>query len=104
MELLPEEIRSIVVLVILLVVWEIVKKLVDRFVEKTVDTDYMTVVSCRMNREDCARSRGGVDSKLHLTLNSLGQSIDVLRGIVLVLAVKAGVDQQTLQDIVRRHD
>jgi hypothetical protein len=103
MQVLPDEIRSVVILVILLITWEIVKKLVERFMTKTIDTEYMTVAGCRISRDDCVKSRGGIDHGLRQSLDDLGGLIDVLRGIVLVLAVKAGVDQQTLQDIARRH-
>jgi len=99
---LPIEVRSVVVMVVVLVAWEIVKRLLDRLFSRTIDSKYVTEDVCLLTRNDCFTARAYTSKNIHKHLGEVGRSIDQLRGIVLVLAVKAGVDQKTLQDLAGR--
>lgn len=81
---------------------EVVKLAVGRVFKKTIDTDYQTLEQCRKCREECHRQRTSGSTTMQDNIKDLGRSIDLLRGILLVLAVKVGVDDKTLQQLASR--
>ena len=78
---------------------EMIKLAVGRWFKKTVDTDYMTTLDCRLCRENCQAARSSSSRSDSRRLDELGYSLDLLRSIVLVIAVKVGVDNTTLSDL-----
>jgi hypothetical protein len=89
--------------VILLVAYEFIRLSTARLFKRTVETEYITAEHCRECKNDLKGAASTTDTDLRESLRQLGQSIDMLRGIVLVLAVRAGVDEKTLQDLANRN-
>lgn len=82
-----------------LVLVEIIKLTVGRVFRKTIDTEYVTVARCRKCREECSLARSQNNSGVQDGIRDLGQSVDTLRGVILVMAVKVGVEESTLEKL-----
>lgn len=99
-----EEAQIAATFILGVIIWETIKLSVARYYKRTVETEYVTVERCRMCREECSRGRSSGATEMQSNIRELGKSLDLLRGILLVLAVKVGVDEETMQKLVRRRD
>lgn len=93
------EIHVAVLVIGAIVLNEVVKLTVGRFFKRTVETEYRTVLDCRTCREECLRQRSQLAGATQGEMSDLGRSLDILRGILLVIAVKVGVDDDVLQNL-----
>jgi hypothetical protein len=94
--------NTALLIVISLVAYKFLELATARFFKRTVETEYITADHCRECKKDHNLAAKSTDTEQRESLKQLGQSMDVLRGIVLVLAVRSGVDEKTLQDLVNR--
>lgn len=93
------EVHVAVLVIGAIVLNEVVKLTVGRFFKRAVDTEYRTVIDCRNCREECLRQRNQLTGSAQSEMSDLGRSMDILRGIMLVIAVKVGVADDVLQDL-----
>lgn len=96
---MPEPLSTAVIVVFGYVLLEIIKLTIGRFFKKTVDTEYVTVERCRNCREECSRTRTQGSAGMQDQVRELGKSIDLLRGVLLVVAVKVGAEDHTLEKL-----
>jgi hypothetical protein len=85
-----------------LIMVEVVKLATARVFKRTIETEYVTVEACSRCRAECSKNRMNGSTTMQENIKKLGESIDILRGILLVLAVKVGVEEDTLKDLASR--
>ena len=93
------ELQIAVLFILGIVTVEVVKLTVGRVFKKTVETEYQTALNCRLCREECQRTRTHGNIGMQGEMSDLGRSIDLLRGILLVIAVKVGVEDHTIEKL-----
>ena len=95
-----------VLIVLALAAWEFLRLAIHGFFKRAVGTRYVTETDCRLKRESCGAGRLGAEAALEKMLkefsSDLGESIDVLREVVLVIAVKENVEEDTLKKLAGR--
>lgn len=82
-----------------LVMSEVIKLSIARLFKKTVDTEYMTVERCQTCRHECALARNSSNTGIRESMKELGQAMDTMRGVLLVMAVKSGVEPEELKEL-----
>jgi len=87
---MPTTANPAIDLVLAVAVWEVVKYAVNKFLRRTVDTNYIT-------DKDCEKCNGKAREKE----SALEDKLSELRGIVLVIAVKVGIDEKEIRSLVK---
>lgn len=80
---------------IALAAWEFVKLGVARVFRKSVDTEYTTAAQFNAHLVDC-RTKSKVDDR------SVREALSEVRGIILVIALKVGIDEKEIVKLVNK--
>lgn len=78
-----------------LLMWEIIKLAVARFFKKSVDTEYTTAAQFNAHLVDC-RGKSKADDR------SVREALSEVRGIILVIALKVGIDEKEIVKLVNK--
>lgn len=78
-------------------VWEVIKYLINAFMKKQTDPPYVT-------RSECASCKGNAEQfRAFLTaeMRRVSESLDSMKGILLVVAIHAGVNPEKIKDLTK---
>lgn len=78
-----------------LLMWEVIKLAVARFFKKSVDTEYITAAQFQAHLVDC-RSKSKADDR------SVRDALAEVRGIIMVIALKVGIDEKEIVKLVKK--
>ncbi len=73
-----------------LAAWEVIKHVITRFLRRTVDANYITEDAC----DKCNKKARDKETALE-------DRIAELRGIVLVIAMKVGINEADIQRLIK---
>lgn len=86
-----------VLMLLLMVFWEVIKMAVQYFFKKLTGDQYITQGYCKT----CTATREKDSGELNGLKKEIREELGTLRGILLVIAVKAQIPLDDLKDLVK---
>lgn len=89
------ESHAVISIIVALFVWELVKQVIAYFFKKVAGDEYLTKKDC----EACSQRQKSKDDGV--TIQEIFQCMQVMRGILLVVAIKSGMKAEELTDLTK---
>lgn len=97
---MPDAMQSVALVVLVLIGNKALDFLTKKYFKK-IDTDYVTPSECKECRDECRLQRQLSNDELNRKFERMADSLSELRGLMLVIAVKAGVSPEDLKGLTR---